>query len=355
MRVLVIGGAGYIGSHMCKLLAEHGHKVSILDDLSTGNRAAARYGRLVVGDVGNQAVLHGVFSNFKPDAVVHFAGKSVVAESITNPALYYRGNFMTTSGLADYMRQEPGRPLIFSSTAAVYGTPEGVLNEAHPCRPINPYGASKLAAERMLSDYWDAYQQPSITFRYFNAAGADPSAEIGEAHEPETHLIPLIFDAVLGRTGPININGADYATADGTCIRDFVHVNDLCQAHLAGIHKLLESPKSYAFNLGNGKGHSVMQVIQAVERVLGKPVPTRIGPRRLGDPVTLVADATAARRDLQWQPQFADLESIIETAWRWHNRSEHNSSHVVSFNRLDRPAMPYRAESLHTLPQAINQ
>ena len=322
MRILVIGGAGYIGSHMCKMLADHGHSVCILDDLSTGNREAARFGRLVIGDVGNIAVVHGIFSNFKPDAVVHFAGKSVVAESISDPALYYRGNFMTTLGLADYMRQEPGRPLIFSSTAAVYGTPSGPITEGHGCHPINPYGASKLAAERMLLDYWQAYQQPSMAFRYFNAAGADPSAELGEAHEPETHLIPLVLDAALGKAKAVTLYGSDYETKDGTCVRDFVHVNDICAAHLLGIEHLLRSPTSTSVNLGNGQGHSVREVLAAAQAVIGRPVPHQIGPRRTGDPAYLVADAGYAKSLLGWKPQMPDIEDIIETAWRWHRQGK---------------------------------
>jgi len=356
MKVLVVGGAGYIGSHMCKLLAEHGHQILVLDDLSTGHREAVRHGRLIVGDVADAAALHGAFSAFNPDAVIHFAGKSIVSESLSDPAKYYRGNFVATAALADYMRLEPGRPLIFSSTAAVFGTPLRAVDESHPRIPINPYGASKLAAERMLRDYWDAYQLPSVTFRYFNSAGADPSGLYGEEHEPETHLIPLIFDAILGRTGPITINGDDYDTPDGTCIRDFVHVNDLCQAHLAGIHYLLKSPCATAFNLGNGAGHSVLEVVQAVEKVVGLKVPYVVGARRIGDPPRLVANSDMAKKVLGWQPQFSDIETIIETAWRWHQHrfggALEQSADVIHSAKKHLIQTPVRPESVERVVPA---
>ncbi|MES2883683.1 MAG: UDP-glucose 4-epimerase GalE [Pseudomonadota bacterium] len=321
MRVLVIGGAGYIGSHMCKMLAEQGHTVHVLDNLSTGHKEACRFGTLHIGDLSDVSTLHHVFNATKPEAVMHFAGKSIVAESISDPSQYYFTNFVGTATLADYMSQQPGLPLVFSSTAAIFGAPQTErIGERHPCNPINPYGASKLAAERLLADYWAAYGQSSVTFRYFNAAGADPSGEIGEAHEPETHLIPKILDSVLHQSEPISVNGIDYSTSDGTCVRDFVHVNDICRAHLLGLNHLLRAPGVYAFNLGNGNGYSVKQVLSAAEQVVGKPIPHRIGERRLGDPAVLVADASHTHAVLGWKPQLPGLEEMIETAWRWHKR-----------------------------------
>ncbi len=321
MRVLLIGGAGYIGSHMCKMLAEHGHSVSVLDNLSTGHKQACRFGTLHVGDMGDVSTLHHVFNATKPEAVMHFAGKSIVAESIRDPSRYYFTNFVGTATLADYMCQQPGLPLVFSSTAAIFGMPQSErIGERHPCNPINPYGASKLAAERLLADYWAAYGQSSVSFRYFNAAGADPSAEIGEAHEPETHLIPKLLDSVLQHAEPISINGSDYPTPDGTCVRDYIHVNDICRAHLLGLNHVLRQPGAHAFNLGNGSGYSVLEVLAAAEAVVGKKIPHRIAERRSGDPAVLVADASHAQAVLGWQPQMPALTEMIETAWRWHSR-----------------------------------
>lgn len=322
MRVLVIGGAGYIGSHMCKMLAEQGHTVHVLDNLSTGHKEACRFGALHIGDMGDVSTLHHVFSATKPEAVMHFAGKSIVAESISDPSQYYFTNFVGTATLADYMSQQPGLPLVFSSTAAIFGTPQSDrVGVDHPCNPINPYGASKLAAERLLVDYWGAYGQSSVTFRYFNAAGADPSGELGEAHQPETHLIPKILNSVLRQSEPILVNGTDYPTPDGTCVRDYVHVNDICRAHLLGLEYQIRAPGAYAFNLGNGSGYSVRQVLAAAERVVARPIPYALADRRIGDPAILVADASHTHAVLGWQPQIPELEQMIETAWRWHTRS----------------------------------
>jgi len=339
MRVLVIGGAGYIGSHMSKMLAEQGHTVHVLDNLSTGHKEACRFGTLHIGDLSDVSTLHHVFNATKPEAVMHFAGKSIVSESIRDPSQYYFTNFVGTATLADYMSQQPGLPLVFSSTAAIFGAPQTErIGEQHPCNPINPYGASKLAAERLLADYWGAYGQSSVTFRYFNAAGADPSGEIGEAHEPETHLIPKILDSVLYQREPIVVNGTDYPTEDGTCIRDFVHVNDICRAHLLGLNHLLREPGAYTFNLGNGNGYSVKQVLAAAERVVGKKIPHKIGARRLGDPTMLVADATHTQAFLGWKPELPRLEEMIETAWRWHKR-RHSAAHGEYSNVLRHPAI----------------
>lgn len=319
MRVLVIGGAGYIGSHMCKMLAAHGHSVHVLDDFSTGHRAACRFGSLHIGDMGDVATLQAVLSASQPEAVMHFAGKSLVEQSIREPARYHFANVTSTATLLQCLKQYPGLPMVFSSTASIFGSPQtALIDELHPCEPINPYGSSKLAAERLLQDYWHSAGQSSVSFRYFNAAGADPHAEIGEAHEPETHLIPKILDAALGRSGAISINGTDYPTPDGTCIRDYVHVNDICRAHLLGLNHLIGTPGAYAFNLGNGSGYSVRQVLAAAEQVVGAPIPHRIADRRPGDPAVLVANAARANAVLGWQPEMPALSEMIETAWRWH-------------------------------------
>lgn len=350
MRVLVIGGAGYIGSHMCKMLAEQGHTVHVLDNLSTGHKEACRFGTLHIGDLSDVSTLHHVFNATKPEAVMHFAGKSIVAESIRDPSQYYFTNFVGTATLADYMSQQPGLPLVFSSTAAIFGAPQAErIGERHPCNPINPYGASKLAAERLLADYWGAYGQSSVTFRYFNAAGADTSGELGEAHEPETHLIPKILDSVLQHAEPISINGTDYPTPDGTCVRDFVHVNDICRAHLLGLHHLVKEPGAYAFNLGNGSGYSVRQVLAAAEQVVGKSIPHQISGRRIGDPAVLVADASFTHKVLGWKPEISGLEEMIETAWRWHRYRLGRSPRTTHGKLLDFAAPIARAGATVTI------
>jgi len=319
MRVLVIGGAGYIGSHMCKMLAQHGHSVHVLDDFSTGHRDACRFGTLRIGDMGDAATLHDVFRAARPEAVMHFAGKSLIEESVREPAQYHFANVVGTATLMECLKQYPGLPVVFSSTASIFGSPlSGLIDEQHPCKPINPYGASKLAAEQVLRDYWQSAGQSSVSFRYFNAAGADPEGDIGEAHEPETHLIPRILDAALGLSGAISINGTDYPTVDGTCVRDYVHVNDICRAHFLGLSHQLRHPGAHAFNLGNGSGYSVRQVLATAEAVVGRAIPHGFGERRPGDPAVLVADATQANVTLGWQPEIPRLHDIIETAWRWH-------------------------------------
>ena len=321
MRVLVIGGAGYIGSHMCKMLAAQGHAVHVLDDFSTGHRDVCRFGTLHIGDMSDAETLRDVFKASKPEAVMHFAAKSLVEESIREPTKYHVANVMGTTTLLDCLKHHPGLPLVFSSSAAIFGSPQSALiDEQHPCKPINPYGASKLAAEHVLQDYWSRCGQSSVSFRYFNAAGADPEGDIGEAHEPETHLIPKILDAALRLSGPISINGSDYPTPDGTCIRDYVHVNDICRAHLLGLNHLMHTPGAHAFNLGNGSGYSVRQVLAAAEQVVGAPIPHHVTERRPGDPAVLVANATLVHALLGWQPEIPTLPEMIETAWRWHKK-----------------------------------
>lgn len=317
-KLLVVGGAGYIGSHMVKCLLAAGHGVVVLDDLSSGFRDALLGGELVVGDCGDRALLDQLFSSRRFDGVLHFASFIQVGESVTNPAKYYRNNVAKTLTLLEAMTDHGVGPLIFSSTAAVFGEPVRVpIDEAHPRQPINPYGASKHMVETMLTDFDRAYGLRSVALRYFNAAGADPLARIGERHDPETHLVPLALQAVSGRRPPLKVFGRDYPTPDGTCVRDYIHVDDLADAHLLALEYLWAGGKSTALNLGNGAGFSVQAVLDAVARVTGKTVPADDAPRREGDPAGLVADSTLAREVLGWKPRHADLETIVRHAWQW--------------------------------------
>ncbi|MDE2149919.1 MAG: UDP-glucose 4-epimerase GalE [Gammaproteobacteria bacterium] len=321
MRILVCGGAGYIGSHMSLALAECGHTVEVVDDLSTGHAAAVRWGTLHRGDLGDAAFIGPLLRRIQPDAVMHFAARSLVGESVADPALYYRNNVAATLTLLEAMRATVPRPFVFSSTAAVYGEPQCVpIDENHACAPINPYGVTKHTVERALADYWRAYRLPSVSLRYFNAAGAEAQARIGESHAPETHLIPRVLKSALDGGGPLTVFGDDYPTADGTCIRDYVHVEDLCQAHLLALERLCAQPSHEVFNLGNGRGYSVREVLQATAEVVGRPVAHRVGPRRAGDPAVLVADSGRAREILGWRPRRTDLSAIVDSAWRWHRR-----------------------------------
>lgn len=323
MRILIVGGAGYIGSHMAKQLSRAGHNVVILDNLSTGFKFLTKYGELIIGDAGDLALLKSIFGRYKFGAVMHFAANSLVGESVAEPAKYYRNNVSGTLNLLDVMVRHKVRNFIFSSTAASFGEPEYTpIDEAHPQKPINPYGASKLMVEQILSDYANAYGFNSVSLRYFNACGADPEGELGECHDPETHLIPLILQAASGRRESITVFGRDYPTKDGTCIRDYIHVEDLCTAHGLALDALVEGNLSSAcaFNLGNGQGFSVQQVIDVVKTVVaedGCSLNIKEGERRLGDPAVLVADAARARKVLGWQPQHADLTTIIQHAWVW--------------------------------------
>jgi UDP-arabinose 4-epimerase len=319
--ILVTGGAGYIGSHVCKALAEAGYVPVTFDNLIFGHRWAVRWGPLVEGDILDAAALDKAFREFKPAAVMHFAAFAYVGESVTNPGKYYRNNVAGSLTLLEAMRDAGCAQFVFSSTCATYGVPETpLLTEAHPQRPVSPYGSSKLMVERMLSDFGIAHSLRSITLRYFNAAGADLAAEIGEAHDPETHLIPLALDAVAGIRADVTIFGDDYLTSDGTCIRDYIHVTDLARAHVLALQALEAGHPGAAFNVGNGRGFSVKEVIDTVGRVTGRDAAVRIGPRRAGDPARLVADAARIRGELGWQAQFPELSAIVETAWRWHQQ-----------------------------------
>jgi len=318
MRVLVVGGAGYIGSHMVKMLLSAGHEVITLDNLSSGHLDAVLGGAFVKGDLADTACINQVFEQYKPEAVMHFASYIQVGESVRKPDIYYQNNVTNTLNLLDAMLQFDVKKFIFSSTAAVFGEPDYVpIDEAHPNRPLNPYGRSKWMIEQVLADYDNAFDLRSVCLRYFNAAGADPDGQLGERHDPETHLIPLILQAASGRRENIKVFGRDYDTPDGTCIRDYIHIVDLCSAHLAALDYLNKGGNSDCFNLGNGSGFSVQEVIDAVQKVSGKPVTVINGPRREGDPARLVADAKRARRILAWQPTYTALDTIVSHAWQW--------------------------------------
>lgn len=319
MNILVTGGAGYIGSHTVRQLVNRNHQVIVMDNLSKGHEDAVRGVELVRGDTSNRELLKKLFSDYKVGAVMHFAASSLVGESSKMPSVYYHNNVVGGLSLMDAMVESGVRYLIFSSTAAVYGEPKEVpIPEDHPTSPVNPYGATKLALEGAMRWYSEAYGLRYASLRYFNAAGADPAGDIGEDHEPETHLIPLILKAALGIIPRIEIFGADYDTQDGTCIRDYIHVNDLAQAHILALEALLSDYPPAVYNLGNGSGYSVLGVIRAAEEVLGRPITVNYSSRRQGDPAVLVAKADKIKSRLGWKPRFTDIKDIIETAWRWH-------------------------------------
>lgn len=332
MKVLVVGGAGYIGSHMVKQLSLAGHKVVILDNLSTGFRELAIYGELVIGDLADINGLEQLFSNHEFDAVIHFAAASLVGESVQDPAKYYRNNVLNTLNLLETMVRHQVLNFIFSSTAATFGEPVYTpIDESHPQNPINPYGRSKLMVEQMLQDFATSYGLNSVALRYFNAAAADPEGELGELHQPETHLIPLILQAASGRRESITIYGQDYPTEDGTCIRDYIHIEDLCSAHALALTQLVGQTLqgANAFNLGNGSGFSVQQVINAVRQIVeaeGYQLKVESGERRSGDPAVLVADASLAKKVLNWQPKYPEIETIIRHAWQWEKQQIENAN-----------------------------
>ena len=319
MRVLVTGGAGYIGSHTAKALAHAGWEPVVLDDLSMGHRGAVRWGPFVHGNVGNRDLLRQVIGEHRVEGVIHFAACAYVGESVNEPRKYFQNNVANTLALLEVMMDAGVERIVFSSTCATYGLPESpAIGEDHPQRPVNPYGESKLFIERVLHAYGHAYGMRWIDLRYFNAAGADPDGELGEDHDPETHLIPLIAAAALGQRPCIDVFGTDYPTPDGTAIRDFVHVTDLADAHVRALRHLKDGGDSVALNLGTGAGHSVREVIATVEQVGRRSVPVREASRRPGDPPALVADARRAQTVLGWHPQYAALDVIVRTAWDWH-------------------------------------
>jgi UDP-glucose-4-epimerase GalE len=320
-KVLVTGGAGYIGSHACKALAAAGYHPIAYDNLSYGHRRAVQWGPLVVGDLADTALVRRTIREHEVTACLHFAAFTYVGESVTDPRKYFRNNVVNTLGLLDSLVEAGVRRMVFSSTCATYGDPQYMpLDEAHPQHPVNPYGESKLMVERMLHWYGRAYGLNWSALRYFNASGADPEGRIGEDHDPETHLIPLVLQAAAGERSHVSIFGADYPTPDGTAIRDYIHVDDLAEAHVLALAHLEKGGDSLALNLGTGSGHSVRAVIESVERVTGLAVPVRSAPRREGDPAVLVAQPDRARAVLGWQPHRHDIDDIVATAWTWHQR-----------------------------------
>ncbi|WPZ37049.1 UDP-glucose 4-epimerase GalE [Thalassobaculum sp. OXR-137] len=320
-RVLVTGGAGYVGSHACKALARAGHEPIVLDNLSQGHRALVRWGPLVVGDIADPVCVDGVFREYRPDAVMHFAAIASVGESMVDPAVYYRINIGGTMTILDAMRDHDVAPLVFSSSCAVYGCPPtALIVEESSLEPVNPYGASKKMMERIIADYGQAYGHRSLCLRYFNAGGADPDGEAGESHDPETHVIPLLLMAATGRIPQFDIYGTDYPTPDGSAIRDYVHVSDLAEAHVAALDYLLQGGASTVVNLGTGCGTSVLQLIDAVERATGRTVPRVARPRRPGDPPILVASNEKAGRVLGWRPRMTEPVDMIATAHAWMER-----------------------------------
>lgn len=318
IKVLVVGGAGYIGSHMVRMLNGLGLAVVTFDDLSTGFQDAVLAGEFVQGSLHDSVALKQLFAAHDFDTVVHFAGSIAVGESVRDPAKYYQNNLAGTLNLLDAMRERGVNKVVFSSTAAIFGNPHYVpIDEAHPQAPINPYGMTKWVTEQILQDYDAAYGLRSVALRYFNAAGAAPDAALGERHNPETHLIPLSLRVAKGELSELTIFGSDYDTPDGTCIRDYIHIVDLCTAHVLALQHLFLGGESRSYNLGNGQGYSVKEVIEAAERISGKKIQVRYGSRRAGDPPRLVADASRIRKDWGWTPEFGALEQIIEHAWQW--------------------------------------
>lgn len=318
MNVMVVGGAGYIGSHAVRLLIDAGHEVTVYDNLSRGHREAVPAGMLVEGELSDRAKVVATLKEKKIDAVMHFAAFALVNESVNDPALYYRNNVIDAVELLDAMREADVKKIVFSSTTATYGEPDNIpIAETTPQEPINPYGFTKLVFETALADYAKAYGFAYAALRYFNAAGARPDGSIGEDHDPETHIIPIVLQVALGQRDKITIFGDDYPTPDGTCVRDYIHIDDLGDAHLKALERL-EPGKGICVNLGTGRGTSVREIVETCREVTGHPIPEVMGERREGDPPELIADARLATEVLGWKPKYTDLKSIIETAWKWH-------------------------------------
>ncbi len=319
MRILVTGAAGYIGSHAARLFSQRGHDVWAYDNLVRGHTCAAPERRLIVGDVADGQAVETALREHRIDAVAHFAAYTYVGESVEDPERYYQNNLVATLALLGAVLRTGVRRVVFSSTAATYGVPQRVpIPEDEPARPINPYGRAKLAVEWALADYAAAYGLGYAALRYFNAAGASPDGTLGEDHDPETHLIPIVLQVALGRRPEVQVFGTDYPTPDGTCVRDYVHVVDLAEAHLLALEKI-EPGRGRVYNLGTGRGHSVREVIRTCEDVTGKGIAVRHGPRRRGDPPVLVASPERAFHELGWRPRFPDLRAIVESAWRWYS------------------------------------
>lgn len=318
MKILVVGGAGYVGSHACRYLDRAGHEVWILDNLSRGHREAVLSGRLIVGDAGDIPFVTRCLKEHQIEAVMHFAAFALVGESVSDPAIYYQNNVVATLNLLEAMRSAGVSKFVFSSTTATYGEPDQVpIPETTPQNPINPYGFTKLVIEKALADYANAYGLGYAALRYFNAAGAHPDGDLGEDHDPESHLIPIVLQVALGQRSHVTVFGNNYPTSDGTCIRDYIHVEDLATAHLLALERLRPG-KGLCLNLGTGHGNSVQEVIEACRLVSGHPIPLRIGDRRPGDPAKLVADARLAQATLGWKPRYVEIAEIVATAWKWH-------------------------------------
>jgi len=319
MNVLVTGGAGYIGSHCCKALSQRGFNPITIDNLVYGHKHFVKWGEFFKGDVGNAAHLKKCFSRYKIEALMHFAAYAYVGESVENPLKYYENNVRNTLELLRTALENDVKYIVFSSTCATYGEPQRIpIDEDHPLSPINPYGRTKRMIEEILKDYQAAFGLNYMSLRYFNAAGADPDAEVGEDHHPETHLIPLVLDVAASKRPAIKVFGTDYQTPDGTCIRDYIHVTDLARAHLMALERLLGGAGSNVYNLGNGQGFSVLEVIEHAKKITGKAIPVENADRRPGDPPVLIASNEKAVKELGWKPQYADLDDIIGTAWKWH-------------------------------------
>lgn len=323
-KILVCGGAGYIGSHINKMLNQQGYETVVFDNLVYGHREAVKWGELVVGDIADPQALDELFNKYKFDAVFHFAAYAYVGESVDNPEKYYYNNVANTLNLLHAMKEHGVNKIIFSSTCATYGEPERVpITEDMPQNPINPYGATKLMVERIFKDYNHAYGLQFVVLRYFNAAGADPDGEIGESHDPETHIIPLVLDAASGLRPDVKVFGTDYDTPDGSCVRDYIHVEDLASAHLLALKYLENGGESDFFNLGNERGTSVLEVVESVRSVTGKDFTATLTDRRPGDPAKLVGSSRKAQEVLKWQPQYADIDTIVSHAWKWHEKKEY--------------------------------
>jgi UDP-glucose 4-epimerase len=319
MNILVTGGAGYIGSHCCKELSKKGFHPVTIDNLVYGHKNFVRWGEFFQGDAGDPAHLKECLNQYKIDAVMHFAAYAYVGESVEDPLKYYENNLCNTVQLLHAVLENNIKYIVFSSTCATYGDPEKIpIDEDHPLNPINPYGKTKRMVEEILADYHAAYGLKYMSLRYFNAAGADPDAEVGEDHDPETHLIPLVLDVAAGKRKAIKIFGTDYGTPDGTCIRDYIHVTDLAQAHILALQRLTGGADSSVYNLGNSQGFSVLEVIERARKITGKNIAVENSDRRPGDPPVLIASNEKAVKELGWKPQYADLDDIIGTAWRWH-------------------------------------
>ncbi len=319
--ILIVGGAGYIGAHVAKLLAEKGYSLVIFDNLSTGYKSQVKWGKFEEGNL-NSPDIERVMKKYLPHTVIHLAGSCYVGESVTDPGKYYRNNVAGTISLLEAMRTYQIPQLIFSSSCTVYGIPEKLpIKENTPLGPISPYGRSKLMIEQIIRDYTDAYGLHAVIFRYFNACGADPELEIGENHVPETHLIPLVLATAQDPTNQLKINGNTFATPDGTCVRDYLHVTDIASAHLRVLEQSMETP-CQIYNLGTGKGHSILEIIHAAEKITEKSIPYTVGPSRPGDPAQLIADPSYANRQLQWEAKHSDLSTILNTAWLWQQKKK---------------------------------